>query len=170
MSSTETITTALGTFEAHPAHLTTTHGTPVVMRTYVLPDDGVTINGITYTGNVQMMVYPRRGYATLDADMVQRADQSFSWGSITDSARDKVRAALVDAGEEAWLVGLAGSPEWRRERVEEEVRRAVLSEVRSAYRNAYRTAHDLGERESVDADTIAREVLLSLTADDLTAY
>ena len=160
----ETISTDLGEVIAHPAQITTHHGSAIITRTIVLPDDGVTINGVTYEGTVSLTIYRGRDSVITDCDLVSRHGSIGSWGTITDAARRRVADAL--SGIAADLLTTAGDSEWRREYVAKEVRRSVLAEVRSIYRNAYRTERDL--REDVNADAIAREVLLNLTADDLT--
>lgn len=162
----ETIVTDLGEVIAHPAHITTHYGSTIITRTIVLPDDGVTINGVTYQGSVSLTVYRGRDYVITDCSMVYRQGSIGSWGTITDAARRKVTDTLSDIA--ADLLATAGDSEWRREYVATEVRRSVLSEVRNIYRNAWRTERDLGE--DVNAQDIARDVLLNLTADEITSY
>lgn len=161
-----TVPTALGNMMAHPPHMTTHYGSSMTVRTVDLPEDGVTINGVTYEGHVRLTVYRGRDSVIFDCDLVSRAGSIGSWGTITDAARRKIGEALAEVAED--LLVTASDSAWRREYVAAEVRRSTLAEVRSLFATAYRIPRDLGGE--VDAESIARDVLLNLTADDLTRY
>lgn len=168
MSNTDktTVSTTLGDMMAHPPHMTTHYGSSMTVRTVDLPEGGATVNGVTYEGHVRLTVYRGRDSVIFDCDLVSRAGSIGSWGTITDAARRKLSEALAEVADD--LLVTAGDSEWRREYVAAEVRRSTLAEVRSLFANAYRIPRDLGE--DVDAESIARDVLLGLTADDLTRH
>ena len=159
------VDTPMGEFTAADPQIYQHYGSAIVARYVDLPDDGVTINGVTYVGGVRLEVYPGRTYATLDAAMVSRADQQFSWGTITDSARSKMADALKSLADE--LVITSKDDEWRREYVRERVRDMVKGAARSVLYDADREARGLDADTLVDAMSEARDVLLNLTEEDL---
>lgn len=167
MAKTTGIETALGTFEAHPVYLN--RGTTAEVRqTLMLPEDGVTINGVTYVGHMSATAYahsPERGY--LDASMLERRDVRFSWGTVTDAARAKLEAAVRDAGVFENLLDAGQSAEWKTAQAVRDAVSELRHAVRSSGHNAWRIAQETGTSEA-DIMTALRAELEGMTGDDLT--